>query len=413
MEPDPPSEQYGRGMRKSRRSLRAKQAAGLDDEAIKQLSRPSNGTINPSMIMRPSATFEPTPQQLRKLLPTPADNMAEGKAPARGNTPMSTTDSHDFAYSSSTATLAAQNASQTTAPQPSSNASTLAGDVAAAFHTKQPALRPPVPQSQTRATPGKVIDSAQSTPIKDSTPTKPPAKVTKPQKGNKKKAAKRAAPQKQPKETPTATKDIQKPVPADSELSAARFHIYQWEHPIPTDFLNLSDEWKAAKAYVDDEEGKRDDAPELDDWDEFVGTENMLLPIPLKIGIALNFVSRAKRAYRTGRTFASFEQEELAIDSKAGANAIKDPVERKLALRDTLDNDTRLYVYEQLKVRLCHEIWLQPYPEADEEAAPPRANISFNEAGPSSQRQPLRTEPELPGQFRELHQPQGGKPRMS
>jgi hypothetical protein len=207
-------------------------------------------------------------------------------------------------------------------------------------------------------------------------------------------------------------KDIQKPVADDPALSTARFHIYQWERPIPTDFLNLSDEWKAAKAYVDAEEGKRDDAPELDDWYEFVGTDNMLLPIPLKTGIALNFVSRAKRAYRAGRSFASFEQEELAIDSKAGANAIKDPFERQLALRDALDNDTRLYVYEQLKVRLCHEIWLEPYPEVDEAVPASRANLSFNDAGPSSQRQPLRTEPELPGQFRELHQPQGGKPRM-
>ena len=48
MESDLPSEQYGRGMRQSRRSRRAKQAAGLDDAAIKELSRPSNGTTDPS-----------------------------------------------------------------------------------------------------------------------------------------------------------------------------------------------------------------------------------------------------------------------------------------------------------------------------------------------------------------------------
>jgi hypothetical protein len=136
----------------------------------------------------------------------------------------------------------------------------------------------------------------------------------------------------------------------------------------------------------------------------------MLLPIPLKMGIALNFVKRAKRAFRAGRSFASFEQEELAIDSKAGANAIKDPFERAIALKSALDNNTRLYVYEQLKVRLCHEIWLEPYPEVDA-SAPSRAGLSFNEAGASGQQ--LRTKPELPGQFRELHQPQGSQPRMS
>jgi hypothetical protein len=404
MDPDSPSEKLGRGMRQGRRSLRAKQAAGLDDEAIKQLSRPSNETTDPSMIMRPSATPTPSPQRIRELI---SANMADDNPPARSNSPMSTANHDNSAQSSSAATLPKQNASQSIARQSSGHASTKAGDIATTPHVKQPALHPPVPQSQHRATPGRVVDSAQPTPVKPST------KVTKPQKGNKKKAAKRAVPQKQPKETPTVKKDIPKPVPVDPALSAARFHIYQWEHPIPTDFLNLSDEWKAAKAYVDAEEGKRDDAPELDDWDEFVGTDNMLLPIPLKIGIALNFVSRAKRAYRAGRSFASFEQEELSIDSKAGANAIQGPFEKQLALRDALDNDTRLYVYHQLKVRLCNEIWLEPHPEVDGAAAPSRANnLSFNEAGPSSQRQMFRTEPELPGQFRELHQPQGGKPPM-
>jgi hypothetical protein len=250
-----------------------------------------------------------------------------------------------------------------------------------------------------------VVDSAQPT------PTKPSTKVTKPQKGNKnkKKAAKRAPQQKQPKEAPIVKRNIQKSVPVDPEFSAARFHIYNWERPIPTNFLNLSGSWKNAKSFVDAEEGERDDAPELDDWHEFCGTDSMLLPIPLKMGIALDFVGRAKRAYRAGRTFADFEQEELAFDSKAGANAIKDPVERAIALKSALDNGIRLYVYEQLKVRLCHEIWLEPYPDFDESAFS-RASLSFNEAGASGQQ--LRTEPELPGQFRELHQPQESQPRM-
>jgi hypothetical protein len=394
MESDLPSEQYGRGMRQSRRSRRAKQAAGLDDAAIKELSRPSNGTTDPSMITRPSSTS--TQQTLREPLPA---NMDAGK-PARGKSPMSTTDRHDSAQGSSAATLSDQTASQSAAP-----ASDVSTSAIRDFATSsRPATHQPIPKIKHRATPGRVIDSAQPT------PTKPSVKVTKPQKGNKKKAAKRAVPQKQPKEAPTVKKDIQKSVPADSEFSAARFHIYEWQRPIPTDFLNLSDELKAAKALVDAGEGEVDDAPELDDWHEFCGTDMMLLPIPLKMGIALNFVKRAKRAFRAGRSFASFEQEELAIDSKAGANAIKDPFERAIALKSALDNNTRLYVYEQLKVRLCHEIWLEPYPEVDA-SAPSRAGLSFNEAGASGQQ--LRTKPELPGQFRELHQPQGSQPRMS
>jgi hypothetical protein len=397
MESDLSSEQYGRGMRQSRRSLRAKQAAGLDDTVIKQLSRPSNGTTDPSMITRPSSTSIQPP--LDNLLHA---NMDED--PARGKSPMSTTSRHSNAQSSGTAALSDRTASRE--PQSACDAPTSARNLATSSRGKQSATHPPAPQSQHRATPGRVVDSAQPT------PTKPSTKVTKPQKGNKnkKKAAKRAVPQKQPKEAPTVKKDNQKKsVPVDPDFSAARFHIYNWERPIPTDFLNLSDSWKAAKAFVDGEEGERDDAPELDDWHEFCGTDSMLLPIPLKLGIALNFVGRAKRAYRAGRTFADFEQEELAIDSKAGANAIKDPVERAIALKSALDNDIRLYVYEQLKARLCHEIWLEPYPEVGLPAHS-RASLSFNEAGASGQQ--LRMEPELPGQFRELHQPQGSQPRM-
>jgi len=202
----------------------------------------------------------------------------------------------------------------------------------------------------------------------------------------------------------------------DPQLQAAKFHIYQWERPIPKDFLNLPESWKAAKARVDAEEGERDNAPELDDWHDFCGLDNMLCPIPLKIAIGLNFISRAKRAYRAGRSFASFEQEERAIDSRAGAIAIRDPEERALALSSALRNADRMYVYNQVKVRLCHEIRLQPYPDAEGLTAARFVDTaaSFNETGPSGgQSQELRTEPELPEQFRELHQPQRHRPRMS
>lgn len=407
MEPDYPSEQYGRGMRQRRKSQRAKQAADQDDAAINQLSRPSNGTIDPSIISRSAST---STRPHRHILT--ATNMVAGKTPALGNSAFSTANGHSKMLSQADVTLSERVASnieaQSTELRPAPDVATMVGDCAAASQTRQPSMHPPVEESHYRVPPK---DSAQPSPAKQ------PTKVNKSTKSSNKKGTKhaRAVPQHKPKEAPTVKKDIQNFVTDDPQLQAARFHIYQWERPIPTDFLNLPESWKAAKARVDALEGEMDDAPELDDWHDFCGIDNMLLPIPLKMAIGLNFISRAKRAFRAGRSFISVEREERAIDSRAGANAIRDPTERALALSSALRNADRMYVYEQIKVRLCHEIWLEPYPGTYADAVVSAGtNPSFNEAGASGQQnQQFRTQPELPGQFRELHQPQGDQPRMS
>jgi hypothetical protein len=176
-----------------------------------------------------------------------------------------------------------------------------------------------------------------------------------------------------------------------------------------------------------------DTDPELDDWHDFCGLESDLFSdLRLKTSIGLNFVSRAKRAYRAGRSWTSFELEELAIDSRAGARALKDPREREIALSSSLSNSLRLYVFHELKIRLCHEIWLHAYPEDDvasmrdsaigtaavtpaasDKTALERATQRMD-ALPDRLRTmlpgtalPVRRQPELPGRDREPHQPEG------
>jgi hypothetical protein len=198
---------------------------------------------------------------------------------------------------------------------------------------------------------------------------------------------------------------------------------------------------KAAKARADAAEGENDLDPELDDWHDFCGLESDLFAgsLPLKTSIGLNFSSRAKRAFRAGRSWTSFEREELAIDSRAGARALKDAHEREIALSSSLSSSLRLYVFEQIKVRLCHEVWLQPYPEDDvvsmrdsaigTAAATPAAPDNRTALERSMQRMdslpdrlrimlpettpPVRTRPELPGRDRELHQPEGPRIRAT
>jgi hypothetical protein len=225
----------------------------------------------------------------------------------------------------------------------------------------------------------------------------------------------------------------------DELLQPHKLHIYHWE-PIPKDFLNLSEDMKAAKARADAAEAELDTDPELDDWHEFCGLESDLFAdLRLKTSIGMCFASRAKRAFRAGRSWASFEREELAIDSRAGARALKDSREREIALSSSLSNSLRLYVFEELKVRLCHEVWLQPYPEDDVASmrdsaigtatATPAAPDNRTALERSMQRMdslpdrlrtmlpgptpPVRTRPELPGRDRELHQPEGPRIRAT
>jgi hypothetical protein len=226
----------------------------------------------------------------------------------------------------------------------------------------------------------------------------------------------------------------------DELLQPHKLKIYHWPQPVPKDFLNLSEDMKAAKARADAAEKELDDAPELDDWHEFCGLESDLFAdLRLKTSIGLNFASRAKRAFRAGRSWTSFEREELAIDSRAGARALKDSREREIALSSSLSNTLRLYVFEQIKHRLVEEIWLQPYPQDNAAfmrdsaigtaTTTPTAPDNRTALERSMQRMdslpdrlrsmlpsttpPVRTRPELPGRDRELHQPEGPRIRAT
>ncbi|KAM0712305.1 hypothetical protein Q7P37_011400 [Cladosporium fusiforme] len=262
-------------------------------------------------------------------------------------------------------------------------------------------------------------------------------------------ARKEAQPQRKKVRPQTPAKPKPKPTFAtiDPELQPHRLPVYPWEYPRPTDFLNLPESRKAWKASADEAQGEVDTDPELDDWHEFSAIpSDIVTDLPVKTSIGLNFVSRAKRAFRAGRSWTDFEQEELAIDSMAGLRAIKDRRERAIAEEYALDNDVRLHVFEQIKVRLCHEIWLEEYPEQDEttdadELLSKRDSVmNTGTASPSSSYYPKtdcsgiattstrfggslpadtspekqrRTQPDLPGKYRELYQPQGPRVRAT
>ncbi|GAB7332567.1 hypothetical protein MBLNU13_g04347t1 [Cladosporium sp. NU13] len=416
----PPTEGYGRGMRQTRRSHRAKEAQ-LNLTGIQNSPQP--GTADDSSI--PRKPFSPAPG-----LQTPSDNPATAIVldPAAATQTL-----FDRLYPQSTQSDAmSQQVFSSIEDQGDNsqhsnqyNAFDLAADnVSTHTQPRHASSHPPIKQEQPEYRPRKIADSA------------PRQRVFKPQKSRKKKSAAGGAPTEAPskRKRPATPEDkIQRFMTEDKLLQPSRLHIYNWDHPIPKDFPNLPEALKAAKARTDAAEEEMDQDPELDDWHEFCGLESDLFSdLSLKTSIGFNFVSRAKRAFRAGRSWRSFEVEELAIDSRAGARALKDPREREIALSSSLSNSLRLYVFEQIKVRLCHEIWLQAYPE-DDVASMRDSAIGTAAATPAAsdktalecatQRMdslpdrlrtmlpgtalPVRRQPELPGRDRELPQPEG------
>lgn len=420
-------EGYGRGMRQTRRSQRAKEAelnlTGLQDS-------PQPGTSDePSTLRKPSS---PTPG-LQTTSDNPSTAMTSLDVNASLDPAAATPTLFDRSYPQSTQI---DEMSQHVIPsiedqadnhQHSSryNAFDLAtGNVPAQARPQQASSHPLIKQEQPEYRPRNIVDSA------------PRQRVIKPQKSRKKKLAAGRPPIEVPskrKRPATPEYKIQRFMTEDKLLQPGKLMIYNWEHPIPKDFFNLPEGLKAAKARTDAAEGELDQDPELDDWHEFCGLESDLFSdLRLKTSIGLNFVSRAKRAYRAGRSWTSFELEELAIDSRAGARALKDPREREIALSSSLSNSLRLYVFHELKIRLCHEIWLHAYPEDDVEsmrdsaigtaAATPAASdktvleraTQRMDALPDRLRTmlpgtalPVRRQAELPGNDREIHQPEG------
>jgi hypothetical protein len=467
MASEPPAEGYGRGMRRSVRSQRAKEAdlnlTGLQDLRESSISlAPLAPQMPPATPHKPHSLYATPLSKLKGAFPMPQNYLSTPHTPhsiyAPFLPPSQTAKSITMAHQGNTAgehdadrvapafsalsigygaqhilpSIEAQDHDASGLPSlgPVDSAT---GSAATSMQPSLPSSHPPMQSELSEYQPRKIADSAQ--------PSARGKRVTKPQKSRKKPTKKAAAEASSRRRRPaTPENNIQNVVSEDPLLRPAKLRIYNWDHPIPTDFLNLPDDVKAAKASVDAMEGHNDLDPELDDWHEACGLESSLFPdLPLKSSVGLNFISRAKRAYRAGRTWMSFETEELAIDSRAGARAFKDPHQRAIALSSSLSNSLRLYVFEQLKVRLCHEIWLQPYPEGEDAAsmrdsaigtaAPTPApsdmsavNVAMRrvEALPDRLRTmvpgtaPLvRTRPELPGEGREVHQPEGPRVRAT
>lgn len=164
------SEKYGRGMRQTRRSLRAKQAAGLDDDSIKQLSRPSNGTTDPSILSRSSSvSTQPYPDTLTSA------NMSAGKTPASSKA-FPVADRRKDTQSPSNVLLIERAASimeaQNSELHPRRGVPPLVTNFATTSQTKQLPVDSPVDESQSRTTPARPMDSAQSSPSKPATKPK-------------------------------------------------------------------------------------------------------------------------------------------------------------------------------------------------------------------------------------------------
>lgn len=415
-----PTENYGRGMRQIRRSQRAKEADS-NVAGLQNLSDPS--TSANSLAPQDLSATPCTPHSVYSpAMPTSGDRVSIAMAPGSN-----TDDNHNADH-----VILAQHQG---ADVPSLQSGSLIQQAVASIESQSQntgplksrdvlSAAPPMKEESSECQRRKTADSVQ--------PTSKAERVTKPQKSRKKKSTARVPTDRRRPATPND--NIQNFMTKDQLLQPAKLQIYRWDHPIPKDFLNLSDELKAAKARVDAAEGENDLDPELDDWHEACGLESDLFPdLKVKSSVGLTFISRAKRAYRAGRTWASFEVEELAIDSRAGARSLTDEHERAIALSSSLSNTFRLYVFEQIKVRLCHEIWLQPYPDPDEMASlkdsaigtflPTPASSDKTALGLAVQRLDslpervrtmvpgtallIRTRAELPGKDREVHQPEG------
>lgn len=157
-------------------------------------------------------------------------------------------------------------------------------------------------------------------------------------------------------------------------------NIYFWEYPYPRDFLRLSKRRKAWKDDVDARESVDDD-DSLDNWEHFVGKASLYDDRALELVVARTLIRRGKRAYRSGISWQDFEAEEITIDSTSVARGESTLKKRRLAMSMALDDKTRLAVFDAMKVRLCHEIWLQEYPylSSTQETKPSRCDSVMGE----------------------------------
>lgn len=161
--------------------------------------------------------------------------------------------------------------------------------------------------------------------------------------------------------------------------AASSFMLAGWPRtPIKTPD-EIQAQWAATKggqaATIDVIETYLED--DADDWEDFAGNP-ALYPKPrdLEKAIGSAFVNRAKYAFRMSKSWERFEFEEEAIDSMQAARSEQDSQRQNKLLAECLDNDLRLRVFEELKERLCRDIWHERYePAAKEEQAPPAVRV--------------------------------------
>ncbi|KAF2161127.1 hypothetical protein M409DRAFT_59390 [Zasmidium cellare ATCC 36951] len=169
------------------------------------------------------------------------------------------------------------------------------------------------------------------------------------------------------KSTAVATPDI-----ATSPAFAANsFMLDGWPRTLPEDVVELHAKWGDRKDHAttaDIIETYGDDG--ADDWDDFAGNPN-LYPKPGDLERAVgSTLNRAKSAFRANKSWEQFEADEEALSSMRMAMLEHDPERHKILLRECLNNDLRLKVFNQLKERLCTEIWKREYVPTVEAAVP-------------------------------------------
>ena len=152
-------------------------------------------------------------------------------------------------------------------------------------------------------------------------------------------------------------------------FSPNTFMIYDWPPPKPKSFSNLSTGHAAWKKLVDQQERNWQTDDGADDWHDFAGRpENYPYTnefFDREHCIAQTFVARAKRAFGACQPWEDFEKAEFAIDLKAGAKSETNLTNGHIGKAEGLDNELRIAVFNQLKKRLCNEIWLKEYPSQE------------------------------------------------
>nr|POE94572.1 hypothetical protein CFP56_16811 [Quercus suber] len=156
------------------------------------------------------------------------------------------------------------------------------------------------------------------------------------------------------------------------------FLIYDWPLPRPQTFPAISDTYRTWKIARDKFEGDIDVDDGADDWYRFAGNlDDHVSPRSFLYAITSVFLARAKRAFRAGRIWAKFEQKERSIDVSGMSRKICDPVARAKWIREILDNDLRLAIFDTIAARLCNEIWLEEYVAVDSSQSKRDSKVEF------------------------------------